>query len=146
MVAVRFLICVAIAACWVPGPAPPPPPAKPRSVGPLPKGPYATVELRGPSRSIAAWCEDVEARLKVHEQDGPVGCSTHPRIVTSGATRIAGATNLLEARLVAVDGREALPRFVEPKTSSDLLSDELEVFGRDRVYEEAVRSFLPDPT
>ncbi|MGH3028800.1 MAG: glucose-6-phosphate dehydrogenase assembly protein OpcA, partial [Gaiellaceae bacterium] len=51
-----------------------------------------------------------------------------------------------EVELVAVDGREALPRFVEPKSSSDLLSDELEVFGRDRVYEEAVRSFSPDPT
>ncbi len=51
-----------------------------------------------------------------------------------------------EVELVAVDGREALPRRVEPKTSSDLLSDELEVFGRDRVYEEAVRSFSPDPT
>jgi glucose-6-phosphate dehydrogenase assembly protein OpcA len=46
-----------------------------------------------------------------------------------------------EVELVAVDGREAQPGRLEPKTSSDLLSDELEVFGRDRVYEEAVRSF-----
>lgn len=51
-----------------------------------------------------------------------------------------------EVELVAVDGREAQPVRVEPKTPSDLLSDELEVFGRDRVYEEAVRSFSPDPT
>ena len=51
-----------------------------------------------------------------------------------------------EVELVEVDGREARTGRVEPKTSSDLLSDELEVFGRDRVYEEAVRSFSPDPT
>lgn len=51
-----------------------------------------------------------------------------------------------EIELVEVDGREARTGRAEPKTSSDLLSDELEVFGRDRVYEEAVRSFSPDPT
>jgi Glucose-6-phosphate dehydrogenase subunit len=51
-----------------------------------------------------------------------------------------------EIELVEVGGREAGIGRVEPKTSSDLLSDELEVFGRDRVYEEAVRSFSPGPT
>ncbi len=51
-----------------------------------------------------------------------------------------------EIELVEVDGREARTGRAEPKTSSDLLSDELEVFGRDRVYEEAVRSFSSDPT
>lgn len=51
-----------------------------------------------------------------------------------------------EIELVEVDGREARPARVEPKTPSDLLSDELEAFGRDRVYEEAVRSFAPSPT
>ena len=51
-----------------------------------------------------------------------------------------------EVERVEVDGREARPGRDEPKTSSDLLSDELEIFGRDRVYEEAVRSFSPDPT
>ena len=51
-----------------------------------------------------------------------------------------------EIELVEVDGREARTGRAEPKTSSDLLSDELEAFGRDRVYEEAVRSFSPDPT
>jgi glucose-6-phosphate dehydrogenase assembly protein OpcA len=51
-----------------------------------------------------------------------------------------------EVELVEVDGREARTGRVEPKTSSDLLSDEREVFGRDRVYEEAIRSFSPDPT
>jgi Glucose-6-phosphate dehydrogenase subunit len=45
-----------------------------------------------------------------------------------------------EIELVEVDGREARIGRVEPKTSSDLLSDELEMFGRDRIYEEAVRS------
>jgi hypothetical protein len=51
-----------------------------------------------------------------------------------------------EIELVEVDGREAGIGRVEPKTSSDLLSDELEVFGRDRVYEETVRSFSSAPT
>ncbi len=46
-----------------------------------------------------------------------------------------------ELELVAVDGREVRPARHEPPTSSDLLSDQLEVFGRDRIYEEAVRSF-----
>ena len=51
-----------------------------------------------------------------------------------------------EIELVEVDGREARTGRAEPKTSSDLLSDELEAFGRDRVYEEAVRSFSSDLT
>ncbi len=51
-----------------------------------------------------------------------------------------------EIELVEVDGREARPTRIEPKTSSDLLSDQLELFGRDRIYEEAVRSFSSEPT
>ena len=51
-----------------------------------------------------------------------------------------------EIELVEVDGREARIGRFEPKTSSDLLSDELEIFGRDRIYEEAVRSFSSAPT
>jgi len=51
-----------------------------------------------------------------------------------------------EVELVEVDGREARIGRVEPQTSSDLLSEELEVFGHDRIYEEAVRSFSSDPT
>ncbi|MGH3033752.1 MAG: glucose-6-phosphate dehydrogenase assembly protein OpcA [Gaiellaceae bacterium] len=46
-----------------------------------------------------------------------------------------------EIELVEVDGREVRPARLEPKTPSDLLSQELERFGRDRIYEEAVRSF-----
>jgi hypothetical protein len=46
-----------------------------------------------------------------------------------------------EIELVEVDGREAaLGRFERP-TASDLLSEQLEIFSRDRVFEEAVRSF-----
>jgi glucose-6-phosphate dehydrogenase assembly protein OpcA len=45
-----------------------------------------------------------------------------------------------EIELVEVDGRSATAR-LEPKSPADLLSDQLEIFGRDRVYEEAVRSF-----
>jgi glucose-6-phosphate dehydrogenase assembly protein OpcA len=51
-----------------------------------------------------------------------------------------------EIELVDVDGREARIGRFEQKTSSDLLSDELELFGHDRIYEEAVRSFSSDPT
>lgn len=51
-----------------------------------------------------------------------------------------------EIELVQVDGREARPSRVEPKTSSDFLSDQLEEFGRDRIYEEAVRSCASSPS
>jgi Glucose-6-phosphate dehydrogenase subunit len=51
-----------------------------------------------------------------------------------------------EIELVEVDGREARPLRLEPRTSSDLLSDQLELFGRDRVFEEAVRSYSSQPT
>jgi glucose-6-phosphate dehydrogenase assembly protein OpcA len=44
-----------------------------------------------------------------------------------------------EIELVEVDGRSAEPDRVDTRTASDLLSDELDVFSRDRVYEEAVR-------
>jgi hypothetical protein len=51
-----------------------------------------------------------------------------------------------EIELVQVDGREARPTRLEPKTSSDFLSDQLEVFGRDLIYEEAVRSSASSPS
>ena len=51
-----------------------------------------------------------------------------------------------EIELVEVDGREAVPGPAEAKTASDLLSDQLELFSRDRLYEQAVRgSVLPAP-
>jgi glucose-6-phosphate dehydrogenase assembly protein OpcA len=46
-----------------------------------------------------------------------------------------------EVELVAVEEREARPTRIEPKTPSDLLSEQLDVFGRDQIFEEAVRSF-----
>jgi glucose-6-phosphate dehydrogenase assembly protein OpcA len=46
-----------------------------------------------------------------------------------------------EIELVEVDGRQAEPVRQDRTTSSDLLSDQLEIFERDRPYEEAVRSF-----
>jgi hypothetical protein len=46
-----------------------------------------------------------------------------------------------EIELVEVDGREASPTRFQPLTPSDLLSDQLELFGHDRVYEEALRSY-----
>jgi Glucose-6-phosphate dehydrogenase subunit N-terminal domain/Glucose-6-phosphate dehydrogenase subunit C-terminal domain len=45
-----------------------------------------------------------------------------------------------EVEFVEVDGRAVRPVRPGPLTASDLLSDQLEVFGRDRIYEEAVRS------
>jgi glucose-6-phosphate dehydrogenase assembly protein OpcA len=51
-----------------------------------------------------------------------------------------------EIELVEVAGREARPPSVDPLSSSDLLSDQLEVFGRDRIYEEAVRRFSSQTT
>jgi glucose-6-phosphate dehydrogenase assembly protein OpcA len=50
-----------------------------------------------------------------------------------------------EIELVEVDGHPAAAR-VEPKSPADLLSDQLEIFGRDRMYEETVRSFLSGQT
>ena len=44
-----------------------------------------------------------------------------------------------EIELVEVDGRKAELDRVDTRTASDLLSDELDVFTRDRIYEEAVR-------
>jgi glucose-6-phosphate dehydrogenase assembly protein OpcA len=46
-----------------------------------------------------------------------------------------------EVELVEVDGREARRRRLDRLTASDLLSDQLEVSVRDRIFEEAVRSF-----
>jgi hypothetical protein len=45
-----------------------------------------------------------------------------------------------EIELVEVDGHPVEAR-AETRTPADLLSDQLEIFGRDPVYEEAVRSF-----
>jgi glucose-6-phosphate dehydrogenase assembly protein OpcA len=50
-----------------------------------------------------------------------------------------------EIELVEVNGRSVRAR-AEPKSSADLLSDQLEIFGRDSIYEEAVRSFSSAPT
>ena len=50
-----------------------------------------------------------------------------------------------EIELVEVDGREAAPRRFERRSSSDLLSEQLDLFARDKVYEEAVRSFSSAP-
>jgi glucose-6-phosphate dehydrogenase-like protein OpcA len=50
-----------------------------------------------------------------------------------------------EIELVQVDGEAAAPARSEPKSASDLLSDQLDIFWRDPIYEEAVRSFSPAP-
>ena len=51
-----------------------------------------------------------------------------------------------EIELVEVDGHRARPGRLEGLTPSDLLSDQLEIFGRDRIFEEAVRSSSSQPT
>ncbi|MGH3051844.1 MAG: glucose-6-phosphate dehydrogenase assembly protein OpcA [Gaiellaceae bacterium] len=86
-----------------------------------------------------------------------------PEVSEAGAVRVAGpkAEGLLlwrwlgtrlrreiefehepagEVELVEVEGRAAVAR-LDPKSPADLLSDQLEIFGRDRIYEETVRSF-----
>ncbi len=42
---------------------------------------------------------------------------------------------------VAVDGQDVAPDHPEREDASDLLSEQLDIFGRDPIYEEAVRSF-----
>jgi glucose-6-phosphate dehydrogenase assembly protein OpcA len=46
-----------------------------------------------------------------------------------------------EIELVEIDGHQAVPGRFERMSSSDLLSNQLEIFGRDRPYEETIRSF-----
>jgi glucose-6-phosphate dehydrogenase assembly protein OpcA len=50
-------------------------------------------------------------------------------------------TEAAELEAVEPDGTAVEPAFLDVLSPSDLLSDQLEVFGRDRTYEEAVRSF-----
>jgi glucose-6-phosphate dehydrogenase assembly protein OpcA len=51
-----------------------------------------------------------------------------------------------EIELAEVDGVRALPERYERVSSSDLLSNQLEIFDRDRVYEETLRTFSSAPT
>jgi glucose-6-phosphate dehydrogenase assembly protein OpcA len=51
-----------------------------------------------------------------------------------------------EIELVEVDGRKAVSVHYERPSSSDLLSNQLEIFDRDRVYEETLRTFSSVPT
>ena len=44
-----------------------------------------------------------------------------------------------EVELVTIDGSDVPAPRAQRRSSSDLLSDQLEIFGRDRIYEEAVR-------
>ena len=50
-----------------------------------------------------------------------------------------------EVELVAVDGDEVPAPRAKRRSSSDLLSDQLEIFSRDRIYEEAVRGLSAVP-
>jgi len=84
------------------------------------------LRVAGPEAEAVLLCAWLGARLK-----RPVELELEP----------AG-----EIELVEVDGRNAVPERLLQKTPSDLLSEELEVFERDRIYEEAVRSFSSRPT
>jgi glucose-6-phosphate dehydrogenase assembly protein OpcA len=48
-----------------------------------------------------------------------------------------------EIERVEVDGQEVVPARSDGRSPSDLLSAELEQFGRDRIYEEAVQAAVP---
>jgi len=50
-----------------------------------------------------------------------------------------------EVELVAIDGEEVPAPRAKRRSSSDLLSDQLEIFTRDRIYEEAVRGLSAVP-
>jgi glucose-6-phosphate dehydrogenase assembly protein OpcA len=50
-----------------------------------------------------------------------------------------------EIELVEVGGEAAVPSRIAQKSASDLLSDQLDIFSRDPMYEEAVRSFSRVP-
>ena len=50
-----------------------------------------------------------------------------------------------EVELVAIDGDEVEPPRATRASASDLLSDQLEIFSRDRIYEEAVRALSAVP-
>ena len=50
-----------------------------------------------------------------------------------------------EVELVEVDGKVVLSPRAERRSASELLSDQLEIFSRDRIYEEAVRGLAPVP-
>ncbi|HEX5469013.1 MAG TPA: glucose-6-phosphate dehydrogenase assembly protein OpcA [Gaiellaceae bacterium] len=50
-----------------------------------------------------------------------------------------------EIELVEIDGVEVAPARAERRSASDLLSDQLEIFARDRIYEEAVRGLAAVP-
>lgn len=50
-----------------------------------------------------------------------------------------------EIELVEVDGKAVVPDRADRRSASDLLSDELDVFWRDRIYEEAVEAALRRP-
>jgi glucose-6-phosphate dehydrogenase assembly protein OpcA len=51
-----------------------------------------------------------------------------------------------EIELVEVEGHQAEPARQDRTTASDLLSDQLEIFERDRPYEDVVRSFSSETT
>ncbi len=50
-----------------------------------------------------------------------------------------------EVELVAIEGDEVAPPRAARASASDLLSDQLEIFSRDRIYEEAVRALSAVP-
>jgi Glucose-6-phosphate dehydrogenase subunit len=50
-----------------------------------------------------------------------------------------------EVELVEIDGEQVPAPLADRRSSSDLLSDQLEIFARDRIYEEAVRGLSRVP-
>jgi len=50
-----------------------------------------------------------------------------------------------EVELVAIDGEDVPTPRAKRTSSSDLLSDQLEIFARDRIYEEAVNALAAVP-
>jgi hypothetical protein len=107
---VFVLMAGCLTACWIPAPVEQAAPPKPAPVVSLPKGPYATLALRGPFRSREAWCADLAARLQSTsgEPDHALGCATHAPIVTRGPTTLTASSGITLAEIVAFDDGDRL--------------------------------------
>jgi glucose-6-phosphate dehydrogenase assembly protein OpcA len=94
-------------------------------------------------RSIAALWPDVADAEEVHVAGPSAEAALLARWMTCRLRRQVELRHdpAGEIELVAVDGHQAVPGRFERMSSSDLLSNQLEIFGRDRPYEETIRSF-----
>jgi glucose-6-phosphate dehydrogenase assembly protein OpcA len=94
-------------------------------------------------RAIAALWPDVADAEQVHVAGPSAEANLLARWMTCRLKRQVQLRHdpAGEIELVEVDGHQAAPGRFERLSPSDLLSNQLEIFGRDRPYEETIRSF-----